>query len=125
MDACCNETIDLCINQGATYTKLFTWWGPVFSSQGCVQQGPINITGWTAVLQIRAYALAPTVLYDASSNIVINGPLGQMLLTIPAGTTEGFTWWSGVYDLLLTSADGSYSTRLFQGDVTISPGVSV
>lgn len=123
MSCCDADIVNLCIPQGATYAKVFTWWGPVIL-QGCLQEGPINITGYTAVMQIRAYPLAPTVLYDASSNLVINGPAGQLTLTIPASSTETFTWWTGVYDLLLTSPDGSYTKRLIQGTVTVSPGVS-
>lgn len=121
---CCVDTFNLCINQGATYSKVFTWRGPVCVF-GQLQQAPVNLTGYTAVLQIRPYALSTTILYDASSNLVINGPAGQITLTIPAAATEGFTWWNGVYDLLLTSSDGSYSQRLAQGKVQVSPGVSV
>lgn len=124
MNSCCTEIINLCIPQGATFTKQFTWWGPVYL-QGVLQRGRINLTGYTAVMQIRAYVLAPTVLYDASSNLTLGGAAGTILLSIPASVTENFTWWNGVYDLVLTSADGSYSTRLFQGTVKISPGVSV
>ncbi len=102
---------------------MFTWYGNVIQ-QGCVQWGPINITGYTAEMQIRAYALAPTVLFDASPDIVLGGTAGTILLTIPAADTETFTWWNGVYDLKLTSQDGSYTVRLFQGKVTVSPGVS-
>lgn len=120
---CCTETINLCILQGATYAKQFTWFGPVFIF-GQLQEGPINLTGYTAILQIRPFVLSSTVLYDASSNLVLGGTAGTILLTIPASTTETFTWWNGVYDLVLTSSDGSYSTRLFQGKVRVSPGVS-
>jgi hypothetical protein len=120
---CCVDTYNLCINQGATYSKVFTWWGPVCVF-GQLQRGPVNLTGYTGALQIRPYALSTTILYDASSNLVINGPAGQITLTIPASATEDFTWWNGVYDLLLTSADGSYSQRLAQGKVQVSPGVS-
>lgn len=120
---CCTETIDLCINQGATFSRLFTWYGNVYQ-QGVLTWGPINLTGYAAEMQIRAYQLAPTVLYDASSNLVLGGTAGTILLTIPATNTEAFTWWNGVYDLRLTSADGSYTVRLFQGKVQVSPGVS-
>lgn len=123
MESCCTETINLCVNQGATFSKVFTWWGQVYL-QGQLANGPINITGYTAALQIRPYQLSTTILYDASSNITINGPLGQISLSIPASATETFTWWNGVYDLLLTSPDGSYSVRLAQGKVQVSPGVS-
>lgn len=123
MSCCEAEIFNMCIQQGATYTKVFTWWGPVYL-QGVLSEGPINITGWTAALQIRAYPLASTVLYDASGDLVINGSAGQITLTIPASATETFTWWNGVYDLKLTSQDGSYSMRLTEGTVTVSPGVT-
>ena len=73
-------------------------------------------------MQIRAFPLAPAVLYDASSDIVL-GSAGTISLTIPAATTEGFTWWAAVYDLLLTDSAGNV-TRFIGGGVTISPGVT-
>ena len=121
---CCTEVINLCINQYATFTEVFTWTGWVYL-QGVPTYAPINVTGYVPTLQIRPYPLSTTVLYDASSNIVLGGQYGTMTLTIPASATAGFTWWNGVYDLILTSADGSYTYRLFQGKVQVSPGVSV
>ena len=125
MTSCCGTgTYDLCINQGATFEKVFTWTtyttGP--TTAGTAPQ-PVNLTGWTAAMQIRAFPLSPTVLYDASSDITLGGSAGTISLTIPAATTEGFTWWSGVYDLLLTDPSGNV-TRLLSGSVTISPGVT-
>lgn len=122
--SCCGDIIDLCVNQGATYTQVFTWYAPS-CCPGTVGSGlaPVDITGYTATLQIRAYPLSG-VLYDASSNLVLGGTAGTIYLTIPASSTEGFTWWNGVYDLLLTSA-GGYATRLFSGSVTVSPAVSM
>lgn len=120
---CGAETINLCIQQYATFIKQFTWIGWIYA-QGVPTQGPINITGYTATMQIRPYALSPTILYDASSNIVLGGAAGTITVTIPASVTAGFTWWNGVYDLILTSADSTYTVRLFQGKVQVSPGVS-
>jgi hypothetical protein len=122
---CCGDTINLCINQGATFTEVFTWLVPSCcpgTVGACL--APVDITGYTASLQIRAFPLATTVFYDASSNLVLGGTAGTIYLTIPASSTEGFTWWNGVYDLLLTSA-GGYATRLFSGKVTVSPAVSM
>jgi hypothetical protein len=121
---CCGDIIDLCVNQGATYTQVFTWYAPSCcpgTVGACL--APVDITGYTATLQIKAYPLSG-VLYDASSNLVLGGTAGTIYLTIPASSTEGFTWWNGVYDLLLTSA-GGYATRLFSGSVTVSPAVSM
>lgn len=84
---------------------------------------PVNLTGYTVMMQIRPYPLSNTILYDASSNIVLGGVNGTITLTIPAATTLTFTWWTGVYDLLLTSPTG-FVTRLLEGTVTVTPGVT-
>jgi hypothetical protein len=122
--SCCTAyPFDLCIQQWATYLQAFTWLSPQVISNGSQQVLPVDLTGYTATLEIRAFPLAPTILYDASSNITLGGPTGIITINIPASTTGGFTWWSGVYDLLLTSLSGQV-TRLTQGNVTVSAGVS-
>jgi hypothetical protein len=121
---CGTGTYNLCINQGATFTRIFVW---TAGQCGCgtvgASSGPMDLTGFTAALQIRQFQLSTTVLYDASSNITLGGVAGTITLVIPAANTETFTWWQGVYDLLLTSAAG-VATRLLMGSVTVSPAVS-
>jgi hypothetical protein len=114
---------DLCIQQWATYLQAFTWLSPQVVTNGSQQVLPVDLTGYTATLEIRPYPLATAILYDASSNITLGGPTGIITINIPASITGGFTWWSGVYDLLLTSLDGTVY-RFTQGSVTVSPGVS-
>lgn len=117
-------TYNLCINQYATFMRIFQWKAgqccgvPVGSSPL-----PVDLTGYTAMMQIRAFPLDATVLYDASSNITLGGVNGTISLLIPASTTSGFTWWDGFYDLLLTNS-GGFVTRLLSGTVTVSPGVT-
>jgi hypothetical protein len=117
-------TYNLCINQFATFEKVFIW---IAGFCGCgtvgATSGPVDLTGYTAMLQIRAFPLSTTILYDASSNIALGTTNGTITLTIPASATAAFTWWNGVYDLLLTSSAG-VSTRLLQGSVTVTPGVT-
>lgn len=84
---------------------------------------PVDLTGYTPTLQILPYPLATSILYDASANITLGGATGIITINIPASVTGGFTWWSGVYDLLLTNAAGT-AYRFAQGNVTVSPGVS-
>jgi hypothetical protein len=89
---------------------------------------PVDLTGYTATLQILPYPLATSILYDASSNITLGGPTGDpttgiITINIPASVTGTFTWWAGVYDLLLTDLVGTVY-RFAQGNVTVSPGVS-
>lgn len=116
---------NLCINQYATYTKVFTWSAGQCCCAGTVgaSSAPVDLTGYTATLQICPFPGGP-ILYDASSNIVLGGTAGTITLTIPASVTAGFTWWAGVYSLLLTDPYGNVTT-LLQGTVTVNPGISV
>jgi hypothetical protein len=117
-------TFNLCINQFATYEKTFIWTAGMC---GCgtvgASSGPVDLTGYTAALQIRAFPLSTTILYDASSNITLGTINGAITLDIPASATATFTWWMGVYDLILTDSSGNV-TRLLQGSVTVTPGVT-
>jgi hypothetical protein len=115
---------NLAIYQNATYSMTFIWYagscpcGTIGSSPG-----PVDLTGYTATLQIRPYALSTTILFDASSDITLGGVAGTIALVIPAATTATFTWWTGVYDLLLTDSSGNV-TALLEGAVNVTPGVS-
>lgn len=114
---------DLCIQQWATYLQAFTWLSPQVVASGGQQVLPVDLTGYTATLEIIPYPLATSVLYDASSNITLGGPTGIVTIDIPASITGTFTWWAGVYDLLLTDLAGT-AYRFAQGNANVSPGVS-
>lgn len=120
---CESYPFDICIQQSATYLQAFTWLSPQTGANGSQQVLPVDLTGYTAELQIRPYPQATSILYDASSNITLSGPTGIITINIPAATTGGFAWWSGVYDLRLTALDGT-AYRFAQGSVTVNPGVS-
>lgn len=114
---------NLQISQYATYIMTFVWSA---GTCGCSTVGatitPVDLVGYTATLQIRQFVSGPLVV-DLSSYIVLGGTAGTITLTVPSSVTAGFTWWNGVYDLLLTSSSG-IATRLLQGSVTVTPGVS-
>lgn len=117
-------TYPFCINQYATFSRIFIW---IAGMCGCgtvgASSGPVDLTGYSAALQIRAFPLSTTILYDASGNLTLGGTAGTISLSIPASATTGFTWWQGAYDLILTSPAGVV-TRLLQGSVTVTPGVT-
>jgi len=121
--SCDTGTYNLCINQGATLNLIFLW----TAGQCCGSVGggpvPVDLTGYTVAMQIRAFPLATTILYDASPDIVLGGIAGTIALSIPAVDTATFTWWVGVYDLKLTSSSGVV-TRLLEGSVAVSPEVT-
>lgn len=120
---CCIGNFDLCIQQGATFTRVFTWLAGSCCGAVGSAPAPVNLTGYGVAMQIRAYALSGTVLYDASADITLGGAAGTITLSIPSGDTEGFTWWAGVYDLLLVNPSGNV-TRLLSGSVEVCPGVT-
>ena len=124
--SCCGGNYNLCVLQGATLTKVFTWLAQTCCGQGTVgsKPMPVDLTGWTASMQIRPYALSTTILYDATSDLTLGGQAGTITLQIPATATEDFTWWNGVYDLLLTDPSGNV-TRLLSGSVAVCPGVTM
>jgi hypothetical protein len=128
-------TYNMCVDQGATFIRTFTWYtcscGTCSTSScgcGCGTGSgtPVDLTGFTADMQIRQNVQSTTILYEASTTngaIVLGGTAGTITLTIPAASSSGFTWNKGVYDMNLTSS-GGVVTRLLQGAVVVSPEVT-
>jgi len=109
---------DLEIKQGATLSLTATW----KDSAGTA----VNLTGYTARLQVRAtYDSSSTILsLTSAAGITLGGAAGTIAITASAATTAALTApWSGVYDLELVSGGGEV-TRLLEGTATVSPEVS-
>lgn len=117
-------TYNLCINQNATFSKTLIW--TTKRCCGCgtvgVSSGPVDLTGYTAQMQIRPFYNGP-VLYDVTPDITLGGVDGTIQIEISAADTETFIWWKGVYDLRLTDSSGIV-TRLLAGSVDVSPAVT-
>lgn len=93
--------VDLYIHQGATYRH--DW---VYLDEA---DAPIDITGYTALLQIRPHALADVLLYEGATgngHIVIDGPDGLVQLSIPDEITGAWPWRYGEYQLDLITPGG-------------------
>jgi len=109
---------DLEIKQGATLSLTATW----KDSTGTA----VNLTGYTARLQVRAtYDSSSTILsLTSAAGITLGGAAGTIAITASATTTAALTApFSGVYDLELVSGGGEV-TRLLEGTATVSPEVS-
>jgi hypothetical protein len=86
----------------------------------------INLTGYTAALQIRdTYADSTTdlSLTSPSGGIVITGATGTISITATAAQTAAIAAGTYVYDLEITSS-GGIVTRLIQGRISVSPQVT-
>jgi hypothetical protein len=111
-------TYDLFIEQGATFIQDFEYFEPDGTT-------PIDLTGYTARMQIRSNKASNTALADLTTTngkLAIDGPNGKVTITIPATDTEGYAFTTGVYDLELVN--GSIVTRFIQGKVTVDPEVT-
>jgi len=113
---CCN-TADLCIPQGATFSRVIRW-----KADGA----NTNLAGYTARMQIRPTAGSATTtlaLTTENGRIALGGTAGTITLSISATDTAAITAGRYVYDLELVSA-GGIVTRLLQGIVTVSANVT-
>lgn len=105
------------IEQGATFTHNFYW----LQADGVT---PVNLTGCTAKMQIRATVESPTVILELTTEntrITITPLAGKISFLISAtDTTNLKEIKNAAYDLEIYHPNG-YVTRLSQGTVNISP----
>jgi len=86
----------------------------------------MNLTGWSARMQVRETVESVTPLLDASTSngrITINAPGGIVMVNVDASVTGAMVWTNGVYDLeIFTSATNV--KRLAEGFAYLSPEVT-
>ena len=103
--------------QGATLERVITYTDP----DGVI----INLTSYTALMQVRSTAASATVILELStgSGITINGAAGTLTLLVSAADMTALTPGSYVYDLEITSP-GSVVTRLIEGKFAVKAEVT-
>lgn len=109
---------DILIEKGATFKLSVVW------KDG--SGDPVDLTSYTARMQVRQYAQAPTAalsLTTENGGITLGGTAGTIDLYIDDLATDAITIPKGVYDLELEDASGDV-TRLLQGDVEIDVSVT-
>ena len=109
--------LNLTFPQGDTWALSLTW----NDSAGA----PINLTGYTAAMQLRLTydAVTPVLSLTSTSGITLGGSAGTVALLVDAPTTAAIDAGIYVYDLDLRSG-GGVVTRLVQGSVTVTPEVT-
>jgi hypothetical protein len=90
-----------------------------------VDNSPVNLTGYTARMQVRESHTSDEIIISLSTNsgITIDGPNGQIEILISASETSTFTDGDHVYDLEIISAGGEVY-RLLQGRFNVTPEVT-
>jgi hypothetical protein len=135
------KTMDLLIEQGATFNLDFTWMDTVVASDGTSSNVAKDLTGCTARMQVRT-GYGKDVLLEATTEdtIVANGAQvslgadGTVAVLISATVTDLAPVYlntagveklrrRGVYDLEVEWADGRVD-RVLEGKVTFSPNIT-
>jgi hypothetical protein len=110
---------DTTINQGAD-------WYINFQYKDTATNTPINITGYTAALQLRSLPSDTTTalsLTSPSGGITITGATGLVEVHATAVQTGAIVTGYYYYDCEITSPT-NVVTRLIQGQILVSPQVT-
>lgn len=99
-----------------------TRFGDYTSGGELMYHPPVDLTGYTARMQIRESLDSATALHsmttDPSGGIVLGATNGSITLSIPATVTAGFDFDTAVYDLELVSSTGVV-TEVVSGIVSL------
>jgi hypothetical protein len=104
---------------GTDFNVVLTWQDATGS--------PINLTGYSAKMEIRDWpgGVLHSTLSTGNGQIVLGGSAGTIQLLIPAAQTSAFTWsMPAWYDLMMTTAAPATSCLLY-GRVTLQYAVTV
>jgi hypothetical protein len=111
-------TIDLLIEKGATYEKIFYYKDNT--------RTPIDLTDYTARMQVRSTFRSTVVILDLTTEnggIVITPAEGKIVINITDTATSAIVGSKGVYDLELISGT-SVITKLIRGTVKMPDEVT-
>jgi hypothetical protein len=109
-------TLDLSIEQGATYNLVLTW---------RVNGTAVNLTNYTARLQARVDVEDTEVVLSLTTGagITLGGAAGTITLDQSAAQTAVIPAGTYIYDLEMVAGTGTV-TRLVQGELIVSPEVT-
>lgn len=111
-------TYNTTIDQGADWFINFTYKQP--------DGTPVNITGYTAALQVRTSPLAAVAVLtlDTDAGLTITGVTGTIAAHATAAQTTIIPNGKYAYDLEITAPGTGVVTRLVQGTIEVSPEVT-
>ena len=111
-------TFNTTIDQGADWFINFIYEQPAGT--------PVNISGYTAALQVRTSPLAKTAVLTLTntSGITITGAEGLLECHATALQTSEITNGKYAYDIEITAPVTGVVTRIAQGTIMVSPQVT-
>jgi hypothetical protein len=112
--------LDITIYQGSTFSQPFQW-------KSGDPSAPVNLTGYKARMQIREKISSPTYIINLTTEnggIVFRDAInGIFSIEMSDAVTAAMDFKHAVYDIEFVSP-GGIVTRLFGGDVILSPEVT-
>ena len=108
----------------AAFTELLIEQGASFSTTVNVEDtagAAINLTSYTAASQMRKSYYATT--YSAISSVITGNANGEITLTMTSANTANLAPGRYVFDLVIT-APTTIKTRVVEGIIVVSPGVT-
>lgn len=106
------------IEQGETFNPVLTWKDETGTA--------VNVTGYTARMQIRKTAEASAFLLECTTEngrIALGGAAGTITFSVSAADTAALPSGTFRYDLELISG-GGIVTKLLKGDVVVAQEVT-
>jgi hypothetical protein len=87
---------------------------------------PVNLTGYTAALQLRSLPTDPTSVLSLTTGagITITGATGLIAIRATATQTRAIDEGIYYYDLEITAPSTAVVTRIIQGQADVSPEVT-
>ena len=114
------KEVELVVPQGATFIYEMTYVDPLTNN------APVNLTGFTARMQVRAKLGDAAIVYsaDTTADMAIPAPAtGVVLLTVPAAVTATWTFRRAVFDVEIVSSAGIV-TRIVKGAMLLDREVT-
>jgi hypothetical protein len=108
----------------AAFTELLIEQGASFSTTVNVEDtagSAINLTSYTAASQMRKSYYSST--YSAISSVITGNANGEITLTMTSANTANLAPGRYVFDLVIT-APTTIKTRVVEGIIVVSPGVT-
>ena len=108
----------------AAFTELLIEQGASFSTTVNVEDtagAAINLTSYTASSQMRKSYYSST--YSVISSVITGNANGEITLTMTSSNTANLSPGRYVFDLVIT-APTTIKTRVVEGIIVVSPGVT-
>lgn len=108
---------NIMLYENATYRHRLTYLNP--------DNTPVDLTGCTALMQVRDAAGAPVLLELSTTNgmIELGGVSGTIDIVISQPVIDGLAKTTAKHDFLLTQSNGDIM-RLFEGYLSVLPGIT-